>query len=278
MILSSSLTIFISNTIKELTQTVELINLFKGLIFPLLRLLPFIVVWLMFTFLYLIMPYTRVKFSSAFVAGIIAGSAFQILQWGFIRFAINLSSYNAIYGSFSVLPLFLIWLQFSWLIVLFGAEISYAYQNVRKHEFEMMKTVFSQNDKKLASLLVMHFLTSKFTNGDGPSSFHEINSKLKIPSRYLKMVLETLQEAGLVSKVVSQNADEVFQPARDPNMLTAAFVLKQIDHLGDSHPIFADLGISEEFENILEKFDQATINSPANMLLKDIKIKGLEAN
>ena len=91
---------------------------------------------MVFTLLYIIMPNTKVKFGSALIGGIIAGTMFQILQWGYFYFQGMLTSYGAIYGSFAALPLFLIWMQLSWLIVLFGAEVAFANQNVEHYEAE----------------------------------------------------------------------------------------------------------------------------------------------
>ena len=90
----------------------------------------------MFTFVYIFMPNTKVLFRFGALAGIIAGTGYQIFQWSYINVQINVAKYNAIYGSFAALPLFIIWLQLSWLIVLFGAEITFACQNIDTCEFE----------------------------------------------------------------------------------------------------------------------------------------------
>ena len=94
MILANSLTIFITREIAVLTETVNFIGFFKGVIFPLLRLLPYMVVWILFTLIYMIMPNTTVRFKPALIAGILAGTAFQLLQWGLIYFGVNVSSKN----------------------------------------------------------------------------------------------------------------------------------------------------------------------------------------
>ena len=91
------------------------------------------IIWVMFTILYIIIPNTKVKFKSALMAGIVAGTLFLLFQWGYIYIpAVDDLTYNAIYGSFAALPLLLIWLQTSWQILLFGGELSFAYQNIAR--------------------------------------------------------------------------------------------------------------------------------------------------
>ncbi len=101
-----------------------------------IRLIPFVLTWLMFTGLYIFMPNTKVKFKHALIAGIWAGSAYQAFQFLYINSQLWVSKYNAIYGSFAALPLFLLWLQISWTICLFGAELTYAGQNIRSFSFD----------------------------------------------------------------------------------------------------------------------------------------------
>ncbi|NMB71576.1 MAG: YihY/virulence factor BrkB family protein, partial [Bacteroidales bacterium] len=135
IILSSSVTVFLSVQVQSLTETSIVLQKLSSLIQFLFELTPYILVWFLFTLVYIVMPNTRVRFTSALIAGVLAGTVFQIVQWGYIHFQIGVNRYSAIYGGFAALPLFLVWLQLSWLIILFGAEISFANQNVEKYEF-----------------------------------------------------------------------------------------------------------------------------------------------
>ena len=101
-----------------------------------IRLLPFVMSWLIFTLIYRFMPNTRVQFKAALLSGIISGTVYQLWQMLYIGIQVKLSSYNAIYGSLSALPLFLLWMQYSWVIVLFGTELAFVLQNVDNIEFE----------------------------------------------------------------------------------------------------------------------------------------------
>ncbi|PLX13185.1 MAG: YihY/virulence factor BrkB family protein, partial [Marinilabiliales bacterium] len=135
LVSSSSATVFISTMLKQLAAESAFVGMLSPLLFFFIKLIPYVLVWLLLTMIFMVMPNTKVSFKSAFVAGIISGTAFVFIQWVYIHFQVGVSKYNAIYGSFAALPLFLIWLQMSWLIVLFGAEISFAVQNVEKYEF-----------------------------------------------------------------------------------------------------------------------------------------------
>jgi membrane protein len=93
------------------------------------KLIPFLVMWAAFIFLFVFMPNTRVRFHAALVGGIVGGTIWQFVQWGYVYFQIGVAKYNAIYGTLAALPIFMVWLYLSWAIVLFGLELTYAVQN-----------------------------------------------------------------------------------------------------------------------------------------------------
>ena len=109
-----------------------------------MRILPFFFYWLLFTLLYLVVPNTKVKFVHVLFAGIICGTAFQLFQYLYINGQINLSQYNTVYGAFAAIPLFFFWLQISWLIVLYGAELSFVSQNLKDKYYEYDKDKISR--------------------------------------------------------------------------------------------------------------------------------------
>ena len=117
IVVSGGLSLFVSTVLKQMDDFVLLAPVMKFMI----RLIPFVLTWLMFTGLYIFMPNTKVKFKHALIAGILAGSAYQAFQFLYINSQLWVSKYNAIYGSFAALPLFLLWLQISWTICLFVA-------------------------------------------------------------------------------------------------------------------------------------------------------------
>ena len=111
------------------------------------------------------MPNTRVRFDGALLAGFIAGSAYQIIQGAYIYFQFLVSKYNAIYGSFAALPMFLLWLQISWIIVLVGAEISHAYQNADHMDGSDGGRKMSMARTRLLALAICRHVVSLFQKG-----------------------------------------------------------------------------------------------------------------
>lgn len=115
IIMSSSLNVFLSTQVENIVNKIGILGVLSPAIFFSLKLVPYVIVWILFSIIYILMPNTKVSFSGGIFAGIIAGSIFQITQSGYIILQYNIASYNAIYGSFAALPLLLIWLQLSWL-------------------------------------------------------------------------------------------------------------------------------------------------------------------
>ena len=144
----------VANAVGNYTQ--QLLGFDGSWYFDLLsRFASMFIIWVMFTILYIIIPNTKVKFKSALMAGIVAGTLFLLFQWGYIYIQRWMTSYNAIYGSFAALPLLLIWLQTSWQILLFGGELSFAYQNIARFGEERESLLISYDQRRKILLAVM---------------------------------------------------------------------------------------------------------------------------
>ncbi|MBN3038464.1 MAG: YihY family inner membrane protein [Candidatus Omnitrophica bacterium] len=270
-IISSSTTVFIATQITTITNKIALLGFFSPLISFMMKLLPYIVIWVLFIFIYVFMPNTKVKLRSGIIAGIFAGTVYQIVQWAYINFQVGVAKYNAIYGSFAALPLFLMWLQISWLIVLFGAEVSFAHQNVDTYEFEPDCLKVSNSFKKLLALRITHLLVSNFSKGDKPLTDTQISHVLDIPIRLVRQVIFELLESGIISEANGHLYRQLaYQPARDPARLTIKYVIDALDkHGSDTIPV-AQSEETEKLSQSLNDFDQALEKLPANKTLKDI--------
>jgi membrane protein len=140
------------------------------------------------------MPNTKVNFFPAMVSGIIVGTALQIVQYLYIDLQFGITKLNAIYGSFAAVPLFIIWLQYSWLTILLGAELAFANQNISNYEFEDEALGISNYHKKAISLIIMNIVIKRFAAGEKPVSASDIALQLKIPMRLVRELLQTLKE------------------------------------------------------------------------------------
>ena len=275
LIMSSGVTVFISGEVRVVVDRISLLGPISPLIFFLLKLLPFWVIWLLFTFLYQFMPNTRIHFRSAALGGIVAGTVFQLFQGLYIYFQVNLATYNAIYGSFAALPLFFIWLQFSWMIVLFGAEVSSAYQNVDAYEFEPDRRNMSQAFRRLISLRLTHMVIQAFTDEEKEATVEGLARELETPTPLINQLLFDLVEAGVLSEVASESAESPsYQPALDPDRITIQFVVEALDRMGGSDIPVLKSGEWAMLEQNLEHMAALIRQDPANRLLKDIRLPG----
>ena len=198
------------------------------MVFNLLR---YAVVWLAFTFVYAYMPNTRVKIVPALIGGIVGGALWQGAQWAYIEFQVGMARYNAIFGAFAQLPVLMFWLYVSWVIVLLGAELTFACQNAATYRFERLTPVTSMHVKERLALTLSFALVRAFTQDDGPWSAVAFAQQHRVPIRLLREVLETLADAGLIVEAVG--ASEHYVPGRDPATLTPWHILRAIRQHGD---------------------------------------------
>jgi membrane protein len=269
LVISGSLTVAVNSQIQNLmTKIPALQNL--GLAFWLpLKVLPYVTGWILLTFIFALMPNTKVKFTSALLAGIVAGTLFQFIQWVYVNFQIGVTRANAIYGSFAAIPLFLMWLQTSWLIVLFGAEVSFAHQNVETYEFEPDCLSASRSFRTLLSLLIVHRVVKRFCTGQKPADAPMISHELEIPVRLVRQLLYQLSESGVLSEVRSNEREFAYQPATDVDKISIKFVTDQLDRHGTANVPVAKTDELNKIQDSLRQFNEILEKSPANILLKN---------
>ncbi len=268
MILSSSITVL---DLSDFITKSSILDFFKPIFNFLLKFAPYLLTWFALTVLFIIMPNTKVKFVPALVSGIVTGTILQVLQWLYIDLQFGISKLSSIYGSFAAIPLFVLWLQGSWIIVLLGAELSFANQNVSRYEYESEALNVSQYQKKALVLMIMNRIIRNFTTGEKPITAEDISGTLKIPVRLVRDILQDLSNAGLVS-VIHENEHEerLYQPAMDINKLSISYVLNRLERKGSEHQIFAKSNEFNKITSMLEKFDKLVAQSDSNILIKDL--------
>jgi len=241
LISSSSITIFISSTVNQIANKVEVLGFFAQLTNTLLEFSPYILIWLVFFLLYLIMPNTKVSWKAALMGGIIAGTGFQAFEWVYINFQIGVARNNAIYGSFAALPLFLIWLQTSWNLVLFGCEISFASQNYHRFAFEGSINKLSISFRKKLGLYLLIQIYNNFEKGEITSK-EKLVEKLQLPGRLINKVADDLIKAKLIVEVELDDESEGFNPARSMENFGVKDYLLAFDQNGEnSFPGFQEI-------------------------------------
>ncbi|MBF0483122.1 MAG: YihY/virulence factor BrkB family protein [Candidatus Omnitrophica bacterium] len=271
IIASSGVTVFVSTQVELIVQKLAFLGSVGSLILLSLHLLPYVIMWILFTFIYIFMPNTKVNLSSGVIGGIVAGTIYQVVQVIYIKFQVGVGNANAIYGSFAALPLFLIWLQLSWRIVLFGTEVSFAHQNVDTYEFEHDCLNVSHNFKRMLTLQITTILVKRFASGDSPLTAREISDQLDIPIRLVEDILFELTAAGILSE--TKNATEKqssYQPGRDINQLTIYFVNDTLDKRGTGNIPVAQTAELAKIKESLKDFEAQILQCSGNLLLKDI--------
>lgn len=235
IVISGAANIFITTQVQHILTHLSFLGTFiTELIIISLQVLPYITTSILFFLLYLVMPNTRVKPKAALTAGVIAGSAFQVFQWAYIAFQIGVSRYNTIYGSFASIPLFITWLQFSWMIVLIGAEISYSVQNIALFESEKQTGNISHKMRMLFSLYIMHYVAKRFKDALQPPDATEIATKLNLPLSLTRELLNTMQKCDLLAKTVEEgkNKEYCYLPALDLQYLKVGFIINKLESIG----------------------------------------------
>jgi membrane protein len=194
-----------------------------GLIFDFL---PLVMVWLVFTLVYLLVPNTKVKFSAAFVGGAVGGSLWHLNNlFGFL-YVSRVVTNSKIYGSLGLVPVFMVGLYFSWLILLFGAQVAYAFQNRRSYLQEKLVENVNQRGREFIALRLMTLIARRFQRGEPAPTLQEIGTELGIPSKLAQQVLQVLLAARLVSELAG--AEPAYVPARPLDAINAHHILRAL--------------------------------------------------
>jgi membrane protein len=269
--MSSTLTVFISSSVQQIIEGTSVLKVVSPGISFLLQFLPYISLWLLFSFVYIFIPNTKIKFSSGVLGGVIAGTLYHVFQFFYISLQIGVAKYNAIYGGFAALPLFFIWMQTGWLIVLLGAEIAFAHQNVETYEFEQECLTVSHAFKRLLSLRILHFIVRDFWRGGKPYNSRQIAHDLEIPIRLVNEILFELVASGLASEVKADEGTGIaYEPARDPDSMTIKNVIDTLEQHGSDDIPVAQTEELRQLSESLKTFSDLVEKAEANRKLKEI--------
>lgn len=227
--------------------------------------------WAMFTFLFIILPNTKVHFRPACLAGIVTAIFFMGFQWLYVWLQSLMTSYNAIYGSFAALPLFLLWVKVSWQILLLGGELSFAVQNEKTFDEEREAQRVSYTSRRAVMLAVMYEVCEAFREGRGGMAVGDIGRRLQLSPRLLNQTLTTLCEAGLLHEIERETNDseDFYSPARDISTLRLYDVLQAVDDVGFGSEDM-DNPIIQQWSRRVEHIRNDIRAKESNPLLTDI--------
>lgn len=268
IVITSGISIFFATIFKQIEDTLLIGTIMQLL----LRLMPYILMSGVFIALYVFMPNTKVKLSCAIAPGILAGVAMQGLQLFYIHSQIWVSSYNAIYGSFAALPLFMLWIQISWLICLFGAELCYTSQNMEDFAFKAKTEDLSHRHKTLLCIILMSHICKRFANGDKPFSALELKLRTDIPIRIVNELLYELTQINVITEITSGDKGETctYQPAECLSRLSVGTLVDRMEAYGKWTP---EISIKKQKANGWKEiltYRSEYLGKLRGILLKDI--------
>ncbi len=264
-ILASGIAVFVVDNLEIGILTLHFPNWAESILLFLVNLLPYCLFWIFFAFIYLFMPNAKVHVSSAMIGGLFAGSLYLAVQLAYIYFQVGVSRLGAIYGSMAALPLFLIWVQVSWFLLLFGAEISHAYQTLEEHEFEGKALRISVRFKRMMSLWIVHLAVLRFLKKESPLTREILIKKYQIPIALAAPLLGELVQCGLLADVRGG-----YIPSRPVDELRISDVMEALEASGASDFPIIESKYLAPFERALEKFRAQIESSPDNKLLKHV--------
>lgn len=269
MICSSGLQIFVSNSIRSLFD----FSFITPLLTWMFELGSFFFTCMFFTAVFILMPNTRVKFANAAIAGSLTGVAFTVLQWLFISGQLYVSRYNAIYGSFSFLPLLFLWLQLVWVICLTGSLICYASQNIILFNYNEDISDISRDYFEKVCIAIATVIVIDFKNGGKPLTEEEIANSYSIPTRLTSTILHRLANMGVVSMVVIDEKHQKYgyQPACDISRLTVNYIRDALSNYGKKDFIPGFNRNFKEIDEIVNRINQTITDNLSDTLLADLK-------
>ena len=252
-------------------QKMVAIKVFGSLMELATKLVPYLLVIAAFTFVYIFVPNTRVRFRSALTGGLVAGVLWEASGWGFASFVVKSAKYTAIYSGFAILIMFMIWLYLSWLIVLVGASVAYYHQHPESVTSYRRELRLSNRMQEKLALLVMFLVGNNYYDNLPALTLEEFAQSLNVPMEALEPIMEALEGYGLLSQTA--NEPPTYLPARP---LDTAELKDVLDAVRGANEIVDLKPQSESAElavdQLVDHIDQAMAGALRGSTLKDLAL------
>ncbi|MUM78124.1 YihY family inner membrane protein [Pseudodesulfovibrio sp. F-1] len=227
---------------------------------------PYALIAMAFSFMYAFIPHTKVHLGAAILGGVVGGVLWQTAQWFYIHWQIGAAKYNAIYGSFAQLPLLLMWIYISWLVVLLGCEVSYAWQNLNSFVRQRYFGKATPFERQKIAVLMMSLLAKRFHDGRPLPSVEEISEGIMAPATLVSDIFQVLQRAGY-TVLTDEHDREVYAPVRSLDEVRVLDVVRAVN-MDAANRVFRDFAEKFGFiDELFKKLGQDAMSSQANMTL-----------
>lgn len=235
-----------------------------------LRILPFVVASGIFTWMYIAIPNTKVRFSAAVVPGVLVGVLFQLIQMLSTYLMMFFTRTSVVYGAFAAIPLVLIWLHISCLLLIVGAELGFAIQNNEMFAYERDLQHMSRRYKDYVMLYLLTIIIRRFEQDEIPLTAHELAQQNQLPIRLVSQLLSRLEETHIVREVyVEDKEDTTYVPALDTHRITVGMVLDRVSAQGTEQFL---RNTPPEMQQFWEQYKRIVLAHPSldNILVSEL--------
>jgi len=237
------------------------------LLLRLFRFAPYLSIWLALIFFYVFIPNTKVRFRSALVGGLLAGTLWQLAQWCYINFQMGVTRYNAIYGTLALVPIIMVWIYTSWVIILFGGEVVWAHQTLRSCRRGLRLTPTHALHEYL-TLSLFRQIAIRFVAGLPPQSVEEMAEELDVPTRTVQELISFFVARGFLAEGAGEPTTCL--PARDFGTLNVSDLLSALREYGGSDFYSSETKESEAVGQLLHLLEEARGEALGGLSIRDL--------
>jgi membrane protein len=218
---------------------------------------------------YIVMPFTRVRVRSALYGGTVAGVAWYLMLIAHVHFQLGVARYNALYSTFAAFPLFLVWVFFSWIVVLFGAELTAVHQNTDSFRWRVRRADAAHSTRLFVAVRALAVITAAFLEGGPPPSLNQLRRKLRVPGPLVSEVLDQLIDRRFVVRSAEGPAAG-YTPARDIDHVSLSDVMDalELERISNLAPLDSLLDV--RVQELLAQMSQARSSCRANLTLREL--------
>jgi membrane protein len=232
-----------------------------------LKLMPYLMLWGAFTFMYIFLPNMTVKLGSALMGGLVAAILWVTAGWGFAGFVASSTKYTAIYSGFAILFLFLLWLYVGWIIVLFGAEVAFAHQHLHAYLGGRRASEASIVERERLALQVMLLIGQHFLVGEPAWSADGLAKRMNAPVRLVTDVLHILAKKRLL---LPASNGQIYVPARDLEHISVKEIFDTFRNAGESGVVPVRGDHHDVIDAVIQDVDRAVTTSLHGKSLKTL--------
>jgi len=235
------------------------------------RLIPYLLIIVAFTLIYIFVPNTKVKFKSALIGGVVSGVLWETSGWVFASFVVNSAKYTAIYSAFATLIIFMIWLYLSWLILLIGSSIAFYHQHPEQRNLQSRILRLSNRMREKVSLLIMSLIAQNYYHKKPAWTLDKLSQKVNVGIEAVGLLVENLVKSGVLIKTEGESPG--YLPAQAPETLKLKDLILAIRQAGESSYLKMDnLPQTNVIDSLYSDIENSLLKSVENKTLRDLSI------